>query len=80
VRQEQNLGFIVEWEKVVTPMMDHLSTLPEVDLSALALIGLRSVVSWPLAWQLSNTALQLLLLLMACTTLGDCSWPNFHQL
>jgi cephalosporin-C deacetylase-like acetyl esterase len=40
VRQEQNLVFIVEWEKVATLVMDHLSTLPEVDLSARALIGL----------------------------------------
>jgi len=39
VRRDQDLGFIVEWEKVVTPVVDHLSTLPEVDMSRVALYG-----------------------------------------
>ncbi len=39
VRRDQDLGFIVEWEKVVTPVVDHLSTLPEVDMSRLVLYG-----------------------------------------
>lgn len=39
VRRDQDLGFIVEWEKVVTPVVDHLSTLPEVDMSRLAFYG-----------------------------------------
>jgi dienelactone hydrolase len=39
VRREQNLGFIVEWEKVVTPVVDYLCTLPEVDTSAIGLVG-----------------------------------------
>jgi dienelactone hydrolase len=34
------LGFILEYEKVVTPIVDHLFTLPEVDTSAIALVGL----------------------------------------
>ena len=36
----QHLGFIVEWEKVVVPVVDYLHTLPEVDTSAIALVGL----------------------------------------
>jgi pimeloyl-ACP methyl ester carboxylesterase len=40
VRRYQNLGFIVEWEKVVTPVVDYLNALEEVDPSAIALIGL----------------------------------------
>jgi pimeloyl-ACP methyl ester carboxylesterase len=39
-RRYQNLGFILEYEKVVTPIVDHLFTLPEVDTSAIALVGL----------------------------------------
>ncbi|MCJ1374229.1 hypothetical protein MMC20_005461 [Loxospora ochrophaea] len=39
VVREQHLGFIVEWEKVVTPVVDYLATLPEVDMSAIALVG-----------------------------------------
>lgn len=39
VRRDQDLGFIIEWEKVVTPVVDHLSTLPEVDMSRVALYG-----------------------------------------
>ena len=40
VRREQDLGFIVEWEKVVTPVVDYLQTLSEVDTSAVASVGL----------------------------------------
>jgi dienelactone hydrolase len=40
VVREQNLGFILEWEKVVTPIVDYLLNLPEVDASAIALVGL----------------------------------------
>lgn len=39
-RRWQTIGFILEWEKVVTPVVDYLFTLPEVDTSAIALIGL----------------------------------------
>jgi dienelactone hydrolase len=40
-RRYQNLGFIVDWETVVTPVVDWLHTLPDqVDTSAIALIGL----------------------------------------
>lgn len=36
----QHLGFIFEWEKVVTPIVDYLHTIQEVDKSAIALVGL----------------------------------------
>lgn len=39
-RRWQNIGFILEWEKVVTPIVDYLFTLPNVDTSAIALFGL----------------------------------------
>ncbi|KHN97589.1 2,6-dihydropseudooxynicotine hydrolase [Metarhizium album ARSEF 1941] len=39
VRREQNLGFIPDWEKVVTPVIDHLLTRPEVDPRAIGLLG-----------------------------------------
>ena len=39
-RRFQNKGFILEWEKVVTPVVDYLHTLPEVDTNAIALAGL----------------------------------------
>jgi dienelactone hydrolase len=35
----QKLGFILEWEKVVTPIVDYLFALPEVDTSRIALFG-----------------------------------------
>ncbi|KAH8695270.1 dipeptidyl aminopeptidase/acylaminoacyl peptidase [Talaromyces proteolyticus] len=38
-RRYQSLSFIPEWEKVVTPVVDYITTLPEVDLDALALVG-----------------------------------------
>ncbi|KAH6884593.1 Alpha/Beta hydrolase protein [Thelonectria olida] len=40
VRRNQNLGFIAEWEKVVTPVVDYLSTRSDVDSSKIALIGI----------------------------------------
>jgi esterase/lipase len=40
VRREQNLGFIPNWEAVVTPVVDYLVTLPEVDPSAIAILGI----------------------------------------
>lgn len=39
VRRDQKLGFITEWEKVVSPVFDYLETLPEVDCKRVALIG-----------------------------------------
>lgn len=39
VRQQQGLGFIHDWEKVVTPVVDHLVTRPEVDPKRIALSG-----------------------------------------
>lgn len=38
-RREQNLGFIPDWEQVVTPVVDYLITLPGVDPDAIALVG-----------------------------------------
>ncbi|KAH8809274.1 Alpha/Beta hydrolase protein [Xylogone sp. PMI_703] len=39
VRRYQNLGFIAEWEKAVTPVIDYLETLLGVDSSKIALLG-----------------------------------------
>ncbi|KHN98656.1 2,6-dihydropseudooxynicotine hydrolase [Metarhizium album ARSEF 1941] len=40
-RRYQNKGFIAEWEKVVTPIMDHVLNMTEwVDPNAVALYGL----------------------------------------
>jgi alpha/beta superfamily hydrolase len=39
VRQRQGLGFIHDWEKVVSPVVDYLVTRPEVDSKRLALLG-----------------------------------------
>ncbi|KAH7475489.1 hypothetical protein FOMA001_g11647 [Fusarium oxysporum f. sp. matthiolae] len=39
VRRKQNLGFIHEWEKVVTPVVDYLLTRPEVDPKSIGLLG-----------------------------------------
>ena len=38
VRQQQ-LGFRHDWEQVVTPVVDHCETVPEIDASRLGLIG-----------------------------------------
>ncbi|KAG4438044.1 hypothetical protein IFR05_006458 [Cadophora sp. M221] len=37
-RRYQGLGFILEWEQVVAPILDYLHKLPEVDNSAIALV------------------------------------------
>jgi len=39
VVREQQIGFRHDWEAVVTPVVDHCETLPEIDSSRLALIG-----------------------------------------
>lgn len=38
-RRAQNLGFIKEWEKVVTPVVDYLFTREDVDTNAICLVG-----------------------------------------
>ncbi|CAI6311830.1 unnamed protein product [Periconia digitata] len=40
VRQRQGLGFIHDWERVVSPVVDHLFARPEVDSKRVALFGL----------------------------------------
>lgn len=39
VRRYQNLGFIPEWEEVVTPVVDYALTRPEVDAKKIGLWG-----------------------------------------
>lgn len=39
VRRQQGLGFIKEWEKVVTPVVNFLETRPEVDSKRIGLMG-----------------------------------------
>ena len=39
-RRYQNLGFILEWEHVVTPVVDWLHSRPDVDTDKIALVGL----------------------------------------
>ena len=39
-RRKQNIGFIVEWEKVITTVVNYLHTIPKVEKSAIALVGL----------------------------------------
>ena len=39
VRRAQNLGFIPDWENVVTPVVDHLAARPDVDMDHLVLFG-----------------------------------------
>ena len=38
-REPQSLGFITEWEKVVSPVIDYLEKVPEVDMRQLAIFG-----------------------------------------
>ncbi|OAG39054.1 hypothetical protein AYO21_06774 [Fonsecaea monophora] len=38
-RRSQGLGFILEWERVVSPVVDHVETLPGVDTARVALLG-----------------------------------------
>ena len=39
VLREQGLGFINEWERVVTPVLDYCEQLSEVDMSRVSLLG-----------------------------------------
>lgn len=39
VRREQNLGFIPDWEKVLTPVVDWAMTRPEVDRRKISALG-----------------------------------------
>ncbi|KAI6758686.1 hypothetical protein HG530_010926 [Fusarium avenaceum] len=39
VRRFQDLGFIPEWERVITPIVDYLHTRNDVDCSRIALMG-----------------------------------------
>lgn len=39
VRREQGLGFIPQWEKVVTPVIDYVVSRPDVDADAVGLLG-----------------------------------------
>ncbi|KAJ5183722.1 hypothetical protein N7492_001338 [Penicillium capsulatum] len=39
VLREQNLGFIAEWEKAVTPVVDFAISQPDVDASKIGLLG-----------------------------------------
>ena len=40
VRRQQNIGFISDWWTVAKPIADLLSTLPQVDMSKLAIAGM----------------------------------------
>ena len=40
VRRNQSLGFIPEWQDVVTPVVDYLSTRLDVDMARLGLMGI----------------------------------------
>ncbi|KAJ7224061.1 Alpha/Beta hydrolase protein [Mycena pura] len=39
VRREEDIGFIADWEKVVTPVVDYLANRSDVDMGRLALSG-----------------------------------------
>lgn len=39
VRREQRIGFIGEWERVVTPIVDYCERVPEIDSRKLVLFG-----------------------------------------
>lgn len=45
VRRYQNLGFITDWEKVVTPVVDYLYTRSDVDTTRIGLMG-NSMGGW----------------------------------
>jgi hypothetical protein len=78
-RREQNLAFIVEWEKVVTPVVDYLITVSGVDPSAIALVGFSLVASLHLEQRLSNIVSLPSWLLTRCMTLGLCSRSSSQQ-
>jgi len=40
VVREQGLGFRHDWERVVTPVVDHCEAIPEIDARQIALLGL----------------------------------------
>ena len=40
VRRDQQLGFIKDWWKVVTPVVDYLEKRPDVDCEKLSLVGI----------------------------------------
>ena len=42
----QQLPFRPDWEKVVTPVVDHLATRPDVDVSKLAILGISQAGYW----------------------------------
>ncbi|KAI9740596.1 MAG: hypothetical protein M1834_005177 [Cirrosporium novae-zelandiae] len=39
VVREQGLGWISDWERVVTPVIDHYTSFPEIESSKIALLG-----------------------------------------
>jgi pimeloyl-ACP methyl ester carboxylesterase len=39
VVRDQGKGFVAEWEKVVTPVVDYAATLPQIDMEKLGLVG-----------------------------------------
>lgn len=39
VVREQQLGFIADWERVVTPVLDYCGQLPDVDINRVSLLG-----------------------------------------
>ena len=39
VRRQQNIGFIPDWEKAASPVIDYALTLPQVDRNSIALLG-----------------------------------------
>jgi pimeloyl-ACP methyl ester carboxylesterase len=39
VMRDQNVGFITEYERVITPIVDYCAAIPEIDSSKLALLG-----------------------------------------
>ena len=45
VRRGQGLGFIIEWEKIISPVLDHLATLPELDMARASSLGF-SMRAW----------------------------------
>ncbi|KAH9993352.1 alpha/beta-hydrolase [Xylariaceae sp. FL0662B] len=39
VRRDQGLGFVHDWERVVSPVVDFLETLPSVDTARIGIVG-----------------------------------------